>query len=623
MSNWQRVATKLSLLCVVGHLALSTALLYANNHGSAPQEAEFFSWSEDPRWLNLLMWNGSESLWDSSSFFLSPDGKEDPLRELLATYQAMLEPQDKKQPSQHAQCRFPARRAFLQKQLHATKRTPLPDVSCPDLETWLKQHEYEAVSLVFSSSYVNNPASAFGHTLLRMHRKNTAGDGLLDDAVNFAGNTDTDNPFIYGWKGLTGGFKGQFAMVPYYQKIQEYAHAERRDLFEYELNLSQEEIDHMRLILWEWGPHTMDYYYFDDNCSGILLRLLAATKPELDFTPHRPWIIPSVTIRTVATNKDFIKSIHSRPSSLSQFLSRYEKLTSEEKRIFAATMSQKNLQPLQEAKDDRARAKILDTTVDYIDFVKRITAFRQAGDLAALRFEALKARAKLSVPAPSPAHADETSQPHRGHAPERAGVLVAYAEKEAQLWFEWRPAYHDLVSPSEGYGAGLEIEFFRTRLGIAPRRAFLQQFTFLRIANTSHLPWIVRGPDWGLDLGYKRSANCTKNCGETSVTGAMGTHVGSERFYLSPQLVGTVGYFQQGFVDAGVRITALLAPTPTLRLKTAWQGMQRHTLKKQKQWHHSATAVMALSLKPDLEVHLEGTKDTAASSGAFGFFWYF
>ncbi len=624
MRNWLQAAIKLNILkIVVGSFVVPTTLLYAKSDSSVSQEAELFSWSEDPQWLSLLMWDGSESLWDSSTFFLSPDGKEDPLRELFATQQAMRAPQDEKNPAAHAQCRFPARRAFLQKKLHEAERPSLPDVRCPHLDEWMQQHEYNGVSLVFSSSYVNNPASAFGHTLLRLHRPNNAGGGLLDDAVNFAANTDTDNPFIYAWKGLTGGFQGQFALIPYYHKIQEYAHSERRDLFEYELNLTPDEIDQLRRVLWEWGPQQMDYYYFDDNCSGILLRVLAAVRPDLNFSPHRPWVIPAVTVRTVADNKDFVKKIHNRPSSLTQFLARYGALAPEEKKLFDSITATHTLTALSQAKDDTMRARVLDAVVDYIDFVKRVAAHWRAGDLATLRLQALKERAKLNAPAQASAEADPITQPHRGHPPERMGVLAAYADKQAQLWLEWRPAYHDLISQPEGYGYGLEIEFFRTRIGVASRRAFVQQFTLLRIANTAHLPWIVRGPDWDVDLSYQKRLGCDVDCGETAATGAIGTHVGHKDLYLYSHLVGAIGHAQEGFAATGMRVGAFISPTQAIRLKTEWEGLIRHTLKKKKQWHNRATAAMAFSIEPNLEMRLEGVKSAAESSGALGLFWYF
>ena len=44
--------------------------------------------------------------------------------------------------------------------------------------------------MVFSSYYLNNPASAFGHTFLRLNREEVASGGerldLIDQAVDFA-----------------------------------------------------------------------------------------------------------------------------------------------------------------------------------------------------------------------------------------------------------------------------------------------------------------------------------------------------------------------------------------------------------------------------------------------------
>ena len=64
------------------------------------------------------------------------------------------------------------------------------------------------ITVIFASSYPGNPASLFGHTMLRVHRSSaTAEQPLLDEGIGFAADVDTDNALLYAIKGLFGGFR--------------------------------------------------------------------------------------------------------------------------------------------------------------------------------------------------------------------------------------------------------------------------------------------------------------------------------------------------------------------------------------------------------------------------------
>ena len=96
--------------------------------------------------------------------------------------------------------------------------------------------------------------------------------------------------------------------MPYYLKVREYTDLENRDIWEYELNLSPEEIDRLLMHAWELGPIHFDYYFFDENCAYHLLGLLEAARPDLELTKgFRWWAIPSDTVREVVKQKGLVK----------------------------------------------------------------------------------------------------------------------------------------------------------------------------------------------------------------------------------------------------------------------------------------------------------------------------
>ena len=204
------------------------------------QAAHRLQLASSPAWRRLLLyvprWGGGEdSVVSSPAFFFAPAGARDPSAELDATLAAFLAPVGAGADDQHALCRFPARRAYLTAALPELAAA-LPTRHCQAFARWRADHEVRAVSLVFAGYFPNNPASLFGHTFLRLHRRpmlpgEPEPPALLDFAVNYAANPTTGNPLAYSLLGLTGGFHGVLSLMPYYVKIQEYNNSESRDLW--------------------------------------------------------------------------------------------------------------------------------------------------------------------------------------------------------------------------------------------------------------------------------------------------------------------------------------------------------------------------------------------------------
>src|SRR5690606_31123195 len=122
--------------------------------------------------------------------------------------------------------------------------TDLPAVTCAEYAAWYADIDPHSTVLVFPDAYLNSPSSMFGHTLLRIDSPDMQDNGtaLLSYALNFGAMVEQmDNSMLYAWKGLAGGYPGQFSLLPYRDKISEYSSLENRDLWEYRLDLTPEE----------------------------------------------------------------------------------------------------------------------------------------------------------------------------------------------------------------------------------------------------------------------------------------------------------------------------------------------------------------------------------------------
>src|SRR5687767_5266289 len=124
------------------------------------------------QWIRLMHYQQSgdefESEVDSPAFFISPKGKFDPEAELQATLSAFQNESPDVKEEESLICRFPARYEWLKTKHKLKERTR------PRYQKWFQALKGNSISLVFSSYYLNNPSSAFGHTLLRINKEASA-----------------------------------------------------------------------------------------------------------------------------------------------------------------------------------------------------------------------------------------------------------------------------------------------------------------------------------------------------------------------------------------------------------------------------------------------------------------
>ncbi|MCB0370155.1 MAG: DUF4105 domain-containing protein, partial [Bdellovibrionales bacterium] len=225
----------------------------------------------DPQWLKLGHYHqSSEGHYLSKiqgNFFISPDGNTNPLSELIVTIETFIN-------NPMSQCKYPARFKWLKQKLQIDQES----YHCSELASWKKKLGAKEIYIVFAAGDLNNPGSSFGHTFIRLHNPNSSSE-LLDYGVNFAAYTENDSGALYALKGLFGFYKGSYSMLPYHQKIREYTNLEGRDLWEYKLDLSPDEVDFIIDHLLELDGSYSYYYFSDENCSYQILELLNIVRP--------------------------------------------------------------------------------------------------------------------------------------------------------------------------------------------------------------------------------------------------------------------------------------------------------------------------------------------------------
>jgi hypothetical protein len=420
--------------------------------------------ANDPFWISLGHYEtaklgGWRSYVSDKKFFLAPDGNEHPDHELAATVQALYAPASAGE--KHAQCVYPARTRWLKAQLNLTD---LPTLDCTEFKQWFKDVSPHSAVMIFPAAYLNSPSSMFGHTLLRIDQADVQSDhtALLSYAINFGAYIEgSDNSILYAWKGLMGGYPGLFALVPYQEKLSEYRSLENRDLWEYRLNLTQQETERMVEHVWELKQIQFDYFFFDENCSYRLLELLQVARPSLRLTEQFPLTaIPTDTVKAVK-EAGLVESIEYRPSRERELLSRAEPLTGEEQEwVLKVSADQKQLQEPAFKAQPRERQALI------IDAAYRLERYRANGQerdpqRAQRSFELLRAinqnpPPELDIPRPG--------LPEDGHESRTWQAGIGTRGDKAFGEYGLRMAYHDLNDNAESFPLGAQIEILQMKL---------------------------------------------------------------------------------------------------------------------------------------------------------------
>jgi hypothetical protein len=517
---------------------------------------------------------GLHSLVDSREFFNAPDGKNDPRAELEATLRSFFSDAPDSAEQQHPQCRFPARFGWLAAEL-ALDPARLPRPECRRYRDWRAAVDAKQLTLVFASAYLNNPGSMYGHTLLRIDATDQdERTRILAYTLSFAAATDETSGLVFAVKGLFGGYAGVYSMQPYYVKVREYGDLENRDLWEYQLDLSAEEIERVLRHAWEILPAYYEYYFFDENCSYHLLGLLQVARPELELTaPFRLWALPVDTVRALTEKSGLVRNIVYRPATSTIIAERLGRLRPEERRM-ARDLGLGTLHPgdgsLRALAPERAAA-VIEAGYDYLNH-RRTTGVSEVTDGGALARELLVARSQVDAPSQAPP-IEPGVRPDQGHRTSRLSAGAGRRDNATFVELALRPTYHDIVDDDAGYIGGAQIEFFNLRA----RRyegadARIESLIPIGIFSLSPRDEFFQPKTWHVSVGWQRTmarsgAEPLAVAADAGLGGAWRAG-GKVRFYATAEGAARAhDDFEKGYtVGAGARLGALVDPTPRWRV---------------------------------------------------------
>ena len=473
-------------------------------------------------------------------FFLSPNGKKDAKAELLATiegfYQSVesitvpkefeekiskanalldaavtsLPRRSSAKEDYHAICRFPARFYYLDSLLHFEN---LPTLQCKEFNAMRDYVNPISATLIFPSAHINSPASMFGHTFLLLN--SGFNSRLLSFAINYQANADenVENGFAFAFKGLLGMYAGSYSILPYYDKVKEYRDSENRDIWEFDLDLSTDEVAQMYRHIWELGDSYSYYYFFDENCSYNILWLLEVARPSLNLRKKFIYQVNPPETLFVMKNAGLIKNETFRPSKRAKILE-YEKQMS-----FSDVRKAKKLAKDKMSADEilqdkslslRQKQYILESGIEMSEY-RYMKAKLEHEQYTQIAHNLAQARAKMgaspTLTPPAPASPLRANQGGR-ITPSYYFTSNTDSLKHSQgIALDVRLAYHDISDNDRGYLKGAQIEFLQANahLQITPKTdMYLHNATILSLASFGNISKFFTPFSYRIATGFSR-----------------------------------------------------------------------------------------------------------------------
>ncbi|MCL6245164.1 DUF4105 domain-containing protein [Acinetobacter sp. ANC 7200] len=458
--------------------------------------------SEHISWQRLLYTDHKgQSEVAFSGYFLAENGRQNAQAELEADVAALFQTAE---PNQAFRCRFPARSQWLMQEL-SIRSEQLPVVSCPEFDEWFGKIKPYKATLIYATDFMGNPSSMFGHTLLRLDPKDQKELNLVSYAINYAATVAGEDNWSYAWKGLTGQYPGEYSLMPYYRKVKEYGDFESRDLWEYELALTEQETSYLVKHIWEMQNVSFPYYFASDNCAYRLLGLMDLVRPTLNLTEKfKVASIPVETIKAI-NDEQLIRAAVYRPALETQLLSQAQqhgyRLAREAHKL--AEIKPENMSTALSQFNEVEQAKILEMAYDHLYLLligRKVSAEETQPKLRQI----LALRSQSSQPKQRTEPKQPSLDPVNGHHARNFSATVGEVQGEKYIELGHRQAYHDLVDPQGGFRIGTQLMFWDGSIQYRDDQLKLNHFDFLSVNSYNPITPFKTPLSWGFNFGWQQ-----------------------------------------------------------------------------------------------------------------------
>lgn len=483
-----------------------------------PSKEDLNRISSSTQWARILGVYDENWINKDHTFFLTATHQFSPLNELEETISEYLKFSSKKSDFF---CKTPARAIFL------THHLPqLPEFKfdrCTEYSKWSKNGEIESISLLYVTGYLKNPASFFGHTLLKFNGETGQESlGLLDSSLNYGAHTNNDAALPYVLRGLTGGYSASLVEEKFFRLSAEYQELQKRDIYEYKLDLSEYQKWLIIAYSFEMTHKEFIYYFLADNCA-FRLNLILGLAFGSDPMPRLPWSAP-IDLLMGITETGKIEDVTYHPSQTSRTIQAIDDLSPSERQDFAVA-TQSILEPHQGPEYSTPVKLAILETLNY----SKIDAFKEGDSSVIASIDEKRKETLLSLDRNKVTKRTiktPTNYPHEINKP----TLFRYGfkridDKDPIISFQLRAANFELLDIDRTRKTNSEFMFLSPKIVIQNQKVRLEELTLFKVLSLNDSKIVIPGDTnfaWGIEVGkFKLSENCY-HCSVLKSTGTLG-----------------------------------------------------------------------------------------------------
>ena len=389
-----------------------------------------------------------------------------------------------------------------------------------------------SISLLYATGYLGNPASYYGHTLLKFNQADGRQSRLLDMSVNYGAIVPAgEDPVSYIVKGVFGGYEAGFSHIEFYFHNHNYGELELRDTWEYELKLRQEEVDLIVAHLWELMGKKNTYYFFRENCAYRIAEVMELAQ-GVDIIPdNRPWTFPQTILanlnRQSRSGAPLVDTIKYHPSRQSRLYKKYGRLTRSEQQ--AAVRIADNIEYLSSPDIGQLSVPSQHAVMGVLEDYYQYRFDLESNDQLQHRHhynQVLAQHFSLPVVATTVSPQYHLAPPHEGRPPGRFALGAVHNSKQGEaVAIHIRPSYYDGLDGSVAHVPYSALTMLGGKLLYDTDGLYLRYLDFIAIDSVASavtgLPG-DRGKSWKVRFGLEQQNLSCDSCLVARLQGDLG-----------------------------------------------------------------------------------------------------
>lgn len=408
----------------------------------------------------------------------STDGvKFDLKKEIAATKNHIISIINSKEGSKFI-CEYPALFNIFSKKY--------PEIDNTDYEECFFHRELtelKKIRISFASGYLGNPASFFGHLYITPIHSNKS---IENYTYNIGAITPSgEHPLLYVIRGLIGSYDTSYKKIPYLVQTNKYLRQEGRDIYEFDLKITDAENEILFLHLIEMERENTSYYFANKNCAYELAQILNVVS-SLNEVNEKSFYYPMHLLLSLQ-EKGKVDNVTVRSSNKTDFYEFYKRLNKNEKILFQTELM-----------------NVLDGNKTKSLFSQEILNFGYAfvkdkEKLNNIKINRINNDAKAT---PSVKEITLFSRP-----PIKFNIGLGVIGQDSTLTLKLKPAYYDFVDYPSNVYPGNKITFLESIITFDRKGLALKEIVFIDIHKGELMQSGLEYDneyEWGVSANYKK-----------------------------------------------------------------------------------------------------------------------